>query len=190
MFAETIHAMQHGISAPLPQDFQCLLNRLQEEEYQYISSLCNRVDTAVSDLKQHEEYGRMAAYADRCTSLVTDVRRYMRMRRLVLLPYIQELLDKEDMGHDCRSCGGGCSIRHLGQVNSVRKAHAGIRERLFQVQTGPLPVYSLGAFPEACRALRTHMLLLQTALMELLFIEESALIPRMIELQHNIGAHG
>lgn len=182
--------MQHGLSAPLPQDLQCLLNRLQEEEYQYLASLCNRIDTAIADLRGQEDFSRVADYAGLCSGLINEVRRYMRMRRLVLLPYIQELIDKEDNGHDCRMCGGGCSARHRDQVNCVRKAHAGIRERLYQVQTGPTPVYQSGAFPEGFRAMRTHILLMQTALMELLFIEESALIPRLIELQHNIGAHG
>jgi hypothetical protein len=181
--------MQHGLSAPLTQDLQSLLNRLQDEEYQYIVSLCDRARADILKLKDTDLPDTILTYTDRCENLIGQVSEYMRVRRLVLLPYMLELAEKEEDGHDCRNCSGTCKVGHADHVQRIRNAHDSLRVQLRLLQSSGLPLYSTGLFPEAYRSLRSAMLLLDIALMEVIFIEESTLIPMLIDLQQKIGAH-
>ena len=182
--------MNCELSAPHPLDLQCLLNRLNEEEYPYVLSLCNKVNASVKDLQLHSTREATSIYAGLCSGLSEHISKYMRMRRLVLLPYFLDLLEKEDEGHDCRICSGRCSVQHMAHIAGIRKAHGTMKDLLLQIRTTGWTLYGTFDYPESYRVLRRNMLLLDNALEEILFIEESALIPMMIDLQQKIGVHG
>jgi hypothetical protein len=122
--------------------------------------------------------------------LTKEVSRYLRLRRLILVPYVYDLISKEEDGHDCRDCGGGCSVHHSVQIDHIRTAHRNIGKLISQVRANDLPFTPGMERHEAYRMLRLAMVLLNNTLTEILFIEESALIPMLTELQQKIGAHG
>ncbi len=170
-------------------DLKALLSRLQEEEYPYIASLCAKANACISALSEAPGQKDIASYTGVCSRLTVQTEQYMRLRRLVLVPYIHDLVNKEEDGHDCRSCSGNCSVRHADQNRQLKAAHSLIRSLLYQLQAGGIPAYHPDQNPEALRSLRTTMLLLDAALSEVIFIEESELLPEMIDLQEKIGAH-
>jgi hypothetical protein len=175
---------------PAQQDLQQLLSSLTDK-YAMLETIRQRMDGSLPEVQLSVRDGNMRLYTGLCTNLSTILGQYMRLRRLVLLPYLQELQDKEEDGHDCKSCGGGCSLQHTSQVNSMRQAHAEISEILDHLQPAAikLSVASQNEHHERYQQLRSDMMQLELQLRELLFIEESALIPRILELQQNIGAH-
>jgi len=179
--------MHHALSAPLPQDLQHLLSRLQEEAYQQVSNLYDQAGVYITELESQTT--GMSAYTEHCARLLREISGYQRLRRLVLLPYIKELLEKEEDGHDCSACGGGCTLSHSSRIREIREAHLGIRNGLTALQAGSIQVAHT-PYPESYSRLRAAMAQLQEILLGILFIEESALIPMLTELQQKIRAHG
>src|ERR1043165_5779723 len=77
---------------------------------------------------------------------LTDcVLRYMRAHRLILAPYISDLLKKEEDGHDCQACGASCSVKHSYNIKCIREEHAKLHELLEQLRMENLTMYYRGA---------------------------------------------
>jgi hypothetical protein len=114
----------------------------------------------------------------------------MRLRRLVLLPYLAELRRQEEEGHDCRRCEGRCEMQHAQHLADIQDAHSSLRELAEHLHPFhlSLPASAL-AGTSLLRSFRTAMVKLEEGLNELLFIEETALVPLVEDLQRKIHAH-
>lgn len=174
---------------PAQPDFQQLLLTL-DNKYSQLESLLDKIAYVLPEVQYLDADGSLRLYTSLCNNLSAQLGQYMRLRRLVLLPYLKDLLDKEEDGHDCRACGNNCAVQHAAQLTNIREAHCELRELLEHLQ--PVAVgLSAGEYEQSpyYRSLRADMLQKEETLNEVLFIEESALLPMMIELQRNIGAH-
>ena len=177
-------------TTPTVEDLQCLLSRLQEEKYQQLDDLSGRIVTSLAEVQAQMTHSALDQYLAESADLASQVTHYLRYRRLVLVPYINDLLNKEDEGHDCRSCSGNCAMGHAEQVAGIKEIHQGIRQKMENLQEAGLQLMTISAISEAYQTLRADMISIDGALSELLFIEESALVPMMLDLQRTIGAHG
>lgn len=174
---------------PAQQDLQQLLTTLRDK-YSRLEMLLARLDIILPEVQYQDKEGSLRLYTSLCTNLSAQLGQYMRLRRLVLLPYLKDLQDKEEDGHDCRACGGGCRVQHTSHNQTIREAHAELRELLEHLQPVGLSLHARQHhFPDVFRSLREDMIQLEQTLNEVLFIEDSALLPMMEELQRNIGAH-
>lgn len=179
------------MTLPLPdrQDLRQLLVQLDALHSQ-LSALRDRAAAMLPELQYRDRAGKLRIYTSLCTNLITHLGQYMRLRRLVILPYVEELQRQAEEGHDCRRCEGRCDMQHSRHLSEMQDAHSSLRElsehlHPFNVS---LPQNSL-AGSDLLREFRASMLKLEEGLNELLFIEESALLPQIIELQRNIHAH-
>jgi hypothetical protein len=174
---------------PAQQDLQQLLTTLNDK-YVQLEKLLNSIAYSLPEVQYFDEHGAIRLYTSLCNNLSAQLAQYMRLRRLVLLPYLNDLLDKEEDGHDCRSCGNNCKVQHSSHVVSITDAHSELRELMEHLRPVTLQL-AAGAFEDSphYRSLREDMARLEELLNEVLFIEESALIPMMLDLQRNIGAH-
>lgn len=168
---------------------ESLLSYLETAYYNRIEVLCEKVELNIAELNTGEESQAAALYISLSKKLLGQVKQYIRLRRFALLPYIHELLDKEDSGHDCRSCSTSCSIRHTAQISGIKEAHNKIKESLYRLQSVAVPIYQKPVQADAYFAMRNEMMLMDTTLTELFYLEESSLIPKVIEAQKNIHAH-
>jgi hypothetical protein len=174
---------------PTLQDLQQLLNTL-DGKYVQLDALRERVNGILSEVQFKEGNGSLKQYASLCTNLSAQLGQYMRLRRFVLLPYLQDLQHKEEEGHDCKSCGSRCRVQHASYIASMREAHAGFRELADHLQPAAVDTCNIAVqpFPEF-RSLLAGMMEMERVLNELLFIEESVLVPMIVNLQRNIGAY-
>lgn len=178
--------MLQTFNALLPEDLQSLMAQLQEEKYTRIESLGKRVHADAVAVQINDTHDAARRYSGVCVKAHQQVTAYLRMHRLVIIPYISDLIEKDDVGHDCEACGGGCSISHSAHITEIREAHFRMKEVLSWLQDARNEV---AEFPEGWHALQSDITLLETAMTELFLIEESKLIPMIIELHKNIGAH-
>ncbi len=177
--------MQPTPDAALP----TLLAYLEAEYYAKLESLCERSEYYLADLQKEESAGEESLYCSLSKKLIGQVGQYVRLRRFGLAPYIQELLKKESTGHDCRSCTDSCTSRHTAQITGIKEGHNRIKEALYRLQSIAPPIYSAPQQDSVYRSLRAGLMQLDTALTELFYLEESSLIPKVMEAQKAIHAH-
>jgi hypothetical protein len=179
------------MTLPLPdrQDLRQLLTQLDAIHAQ-LASRRDRVMAVLPEVQYRDREGKLRIYTSLCANLTAQLGQYMRLRRLVILSYLEELRTRAEEGHDCRQCKGHCDLQHAQHLAEIQDAHASLRELLEHLHpfSLALPATSL-AGTELLRDFRAAMLKLEEALGEMLFIEESALVPLIRELQRKIHAH-
>lgn len=169
-------------------DLDDLAQRLEKDYYDSVEVMCANAGSQAGLLKDEEEHPSTALYADQCNRIIDDVKEMMRMRKSVLLPYIADLKVKKDEGHDCRNCSGKCHVEHNAYLVNLRLANTEVKEVLNKLHEEALPLYDGVVYPRAYAVLRNEMSVLDTALTELFYLEESSLIPKVLEAQRSIHA--
>ena len=168
---------------------QSLLAYLEKEYYTPVERLCVGITDCVTEIHHGDVHQSASLYTSLSKKLVEQVGRYIRLRRLSLLPYLNELVEKEDDGHDCRKCATSCTIRHSSQVTDIQDAHRQIRETLDKLRAIVEPVNHELLHQDWEKTLRKEIALLDEQLSELLYLEETALIPKIADAQKSIHAH-
>lgn len=171
-------------------DLQALLGRLQHGLYADLDTYSDNVLLEVSAVRLEDADETLSFYLSLAEKLAYSVKQFLRLRKFAMLPYVQELLDKDKEGHDCRNCAKSCSVRHLHQTVTICDSHQKIKEILYRLQSIASPIYMNPAAPIPYGVLRNQVMILDRALTETFYEEESRLIPLMQAVQHHIYAHG
>lgn len=180
--------MHNGAPGDQDTGLDSLLTYIDRAYYHRLEGLCARAEYHIAELHAGDVHQAASLYTSLGKKLIGQIAQYVRLRRYALVPYIHELLEKEDDGHDCRDCGRNCKVRHGSQVDSIREAHTRIKETLYRLQSVALTVEAGSAQEAPYRALRNEMMQLDTALTELFYLEECSLIPKVVAAQNAIHA--
>ena len=167
---------------------QTLAKKLDKDYYSMLEALCLNVSGLSTQLLQDEKHASTSLYISLSTKLIEQVNDLIKLRKEVVIPYIDDLSVKKDEGHDCSNCVGGCHIEHTAQIQNLKGSHKKIKEILFRLQSVALPLYTEADYPAMYKVLRNEMLQIDTALTELFYLEEAHLIPRVLEAQKAIHA--
>jgi hypothetical protein len=170
-------------------DLHNLVNKLDKDYYSVLSTLCQTAELLIDELEGMEPQQSTLLYLSLSKKLLSQVNELVMQRIGMLLPYAQELHSKETSGHDCSTCEGGCHIKHSSQLIGLKESHHKIKEILFRLHTVALPLYTDVDYPSQYKTLRNEMMLIDTALTELFYLEEASLIPKIMEAQKNIHAY-
>jgi len=174
----------------LNSDMPALLAYLEVGFYKPISEQCRQAATYTVPLNKEPAPYVLQTYTGLCNQLFEQIYIYEQQRQVVLLPYITELAEKQDTGHDCRSCSASCTIRHTARIAGIRETHKKVKAILEQLQQTTLAAYRQSSFQEdQLPVLYSEMQALSYRLIRLFHLEESMLIPMLIEAQKNIYAH-
>lgn len=179
------------MTLPLPdcQDLRQLI-ALLDGKYAQLANYCERSGTLLPEVQYRDHDAKLRIYTSLCANLNTQLGQYMRLRRLVILPYFEELKKKEEEGHDCRTCGDRCEMQHARHLADIQEAHMSLHELAEHLHPFnlALPDSSLTG-SELLRDFRATVIKVEELLAEILFIEESALVPLIKELQRKIWVH-
>ncbi len=159
--------------------------RLQKNYYNLIDCLCDCVDRLTQNDDTNEE---SSLYNSLCRHLVSGIREQIQYRQIILIPYLHELEEKQQSGHNCLNCPGKCQTNHAGQLHHLKAAHQHIKEILYRIQQITTPAQQDQYTNPASRTLANEVAQLDTTLTELFYIEEAILIPKIMELQSRINA--
>ena len=165
-----------------------LVNRLNNDYYDALKVQCVNIAGLSRGLQQDGAHPSTSLYVSLATKLMEQIEKLIVLRQDVILPYIKDLSVKKGEGHDCRNCSGGCHVEHNGYLFSLKDSHKRIKEILFRLQSVALPLYSDMDYPSSYKTLRNEMMIMDTVLTELFYLEEANLIPRVLEAQKAIHA--
>lgn len=158
--------------------------------YNVINTLCETAKKQARKLQELEVHQSTSQYIMLCNRILDEILRYVKNKKDHFLPYMNELFEKQETGHDCRNCTGtgSCDMQHNLQLMELIESHAQIKDILYRLQMVALPLYSETIYPDVYRILRSHMALIENNLTELFSVEETLLIPKVTEAQKRINA--
>ncbi|RYZ55277.1 MAG: hypothetical protein EOP49_03150 [Sphingobacteriales bacterium] len=168
------------------EDLTELTQRLEKEYYNEIDAVCKHAARHAAELEETESHPSSILYITLCVKLIDEIRFHIRLRKDLTIPYLYTLAQKATGSHDCRTCSGVCKVQHTLQMQNLREAHHRISELLERIQQLTKPLYLENDSPLNYKILRNEVMIIDNALTDLFYIEESVLIPKVAELQNAI----
>jgi len=167
-----------------------LTDRLEGEYYAPIRSLCEDAITHAMDITRNGNTQSPARiYTNFCLNLLFTIKHDIAERQSILLPLAKRLYEKRQDGHDCATCTGNCKVDNDDvDINNIGEANNVIIDSMCRLHKLAMPAYLYTEQPAAYKELRYKMLALYTGLLELFFIEESALFTAISTLQKHHAA--
>ena len=169
--------MMHTQTISAGEELADLISEMDQKYLNSIDTLCSKGSCLLPPVSS--DY-----YSNYCLSLIALAEQHLRLSRISWIPYLLELLDKEDVGHDCRSCSSACTIRHTAQVAGILQSHKEIQASL-GLLSAITPPYSKVA-DEQHQLIQT----LANTLAAMISTEEYTMIPLIRQVQEAIHAHG
>ncbi len=176
---------QHS-NLPLPD----LIEKLRVEYYESIERLCTDVSEQTDKIKSLAPLKIDDAYLKQCQSVLDRIAGSLRERRDRFIPYLNGLVEKVTGDHDCANCTGSCKLNHDVQLFDLSAAVKNLKSIQSDLQLLSLPLYAETLFPDQYRILRNLLALIESDMVELFFLEENYLIPKVIEAQKAINVPG
>lgn len=164
-----------------------IVERLSSNSYNNLEELCQKATLLADRLEKQEIQSQVTQYTSFCISVLREVQTFVDDRKNRFVPYINSLSDKVENNHDCSSCSGGCKFNHDVHLLELAATAKQMKELLNRLQMATLPLYIDAIYPDSYRLLRGFMSLLETNLSELLFLENTHLIPKVKEAQTKIN---
>ncbi len=161
---------------------------LNKVYYIELVDLCNNAKKSAAELNELEDHQTTSQYILLCNKIINQVTEMMHIRNDVFIPYYKELHEKNSTNHNCANCSGKCDMQHSMRLVELKESHVAGNDILHQLQMVALPLYSETIYPNAYRILRNQMVLIENTLTELFMVEETYLIPLIVEAQKKIYA--
>ena len=166
-------------------DLPEIIEKLDENYYRIVEDHCEKIE-ANTAMFQDAEHPSLNLYISLCVKLIEKIRNHMQMRKLVTMPYVYELFDKVVTEHDCSECENGCQIGHSMKVSGIKETNQHIKEIFYRLQMVAAPLYAEDTHIDTYKDLRNEIVLIDTKLTELFYLEEAVLLPKVIEAQRKI----
>jgi hypothetical protein len=168
---------------------QQIADQLETDYYTVIEKLCSNASIYASELQETEEHQSTSLYLNLSRKLIEEILHYIRLRKNSLLPYIHQLLYKEEEGHDCKNCSASCAMQHDAQLAALKESNTKMKELLYRLQLVSLPLYFDHEYPDNYKKLRTEIMIIDTTITELFYLEQDIMLPKILESRQNINAY-
>ncbi len=170
-------------------DLLSLADMLDKDYYDVIISLCQGAINSANKLRDLEDRHPTSQYIILCNNLISEILTCIEKRKEYFIPYIHELHEKNKTSHDCGNCSGKCNMLHELKLVELKESDTRVKDILSHLQMMSLPLHAETIYPDNYRLLRNQMILLENTLSDLLYLEETYLVPKISEAQKSINAH-
>jgi hypothetical protein len=178
----TRHFDKYSETALMP-----FVEKLMDDYYDNIERLCDTAQKQADKVAKLEMNRSGSQYTTLCHDIIQEAGQHIQNRKDKYIPYIHQLSDKVVTQHDCSFCSGGCKMNHISQPLELKASNETMRKMVNRLQMVSLPLYAETIYPDEYRILRNQMALLENNLTELFFLENTYLIPKILEAQKNIN---
>jgi hypothetical protein len=163
-----------------------LAGKLQLNYCVPLSESMDRADLRLQELKRVGYQDTPSALIEACTELLQCIAVYLHEEREHLIPYLKELQEKDNSGHNCGSCAGNCNVRHSSYLIRLHRSHMRMTKLLDDLQAKWLSPSDLN-HPKPYRNLQNEILFIEQMLRRLIQTEQTEMIPRIIQSQKKIN---
>lgn len=161
-----------------------LFQVLSDDYSQIAEAFCNSLLQDTRNLVD----AQYLEYTETCNAIAERIKDYLVLRTDVLRPYVLELQQKNETGHNCLQCAGKCHVQHQLQIANAIYTTREIKQMLSNA-------FEIFPIPENIkqdlnyRKQRLALMRLDKAITELIYMEEVHLLPAILNAQTNINAH-
>jgi hypothetical protein len=155
-------------------------------QYTTLGSLCKNADTHIETYLSNRSF---INYVNHGRLLLKEVTGFVDERRAVFLPYITELAEKQETGHNCTHCSGRCDMRHTLRLLELTGTQQKLLNTADYIKQELLFLYDNEELKGSLRWLNNELTLIDSLLREVLTCEEQSLVPQIKEAHRKINAH-
>jgi hypothetical protein len=167
-----------------------IAEQLHIDYYKVLSAIASKAGALMAELKTADINHILAHYTAHCEKVLQLVSICIADRQEHMMPYLDELQEKDATGHNCANCSGNCDMGHKAQLIALQDSHRQLCNMLQEMNHAALPLYSTSHnYPLLYKLLRCEMQLLDTVVRELMFVEEASLLPGIIQSQKRINVY-
>jgi hypothetical protein len=165
-------------------DFDTLISKFTKEYYDVADEKCSRLREFSFKLKDEDTLNLTAVYNNLCSTFIGEIQHFIIQRREITIPLLYKKAESNSGLHDCRNCQGDCKLQYTKHVLEIEESHYKLNDLFARLQKVALPLYSADPYPRIYREVRRAMLDIETLIIELLYLEEVFLVPKLM------GRHG
>ena len=164
-----------------------LANRINRDYYDVISRLISQIKERAQNIKENGSSETTLTYLALCDQLLDELKIYIDRRKLFFMPYINELAEKSIDNHNCDNCSGRCGLKHSSKLLEFIESLKHINSTVCNMMAAILLEHRVNS--EELIMLHTEMMSLDSLVNDLLYNEETHLLPHIIDDQKSIHAH-
>ena len=164
-----------------------LIEVIHTDYFDTLSRLCSAAKVYIEKINSSSLSWDDVAYVKITEEIIRSVIDYINRRRMVFIPYIQELVQKDTAGHNCSTCSGKCSLQHNARLIEFKMQLSQLKEKINPLIKASLQIYKTTNHEDLI-TLNDEMDLIDYMVHELLLIEEGCLMPKIEEAQKSINA--
>ncbi len=167
-------SVNHSIQTEEINTLGAYVEYLRRDYYDVISGFLEQIDVEEISMQLDDDHRTIVVV------FVDAVRKYVNHRVNIWLPYIQELAEKQDGGHNCATCSGKCNVQHTAALLDFNISLLSVKDTLYMLKS----VLSL-----ASKYASIHSLIaLADVVGQALHLEEEVLQPMVKTAQTHINA--
>lgn len=168
-------------------DLPEIAGKLDTEYYKMMRRLCDNAEGYLKHLDAATDI-EIQYYNSYFNSFKEHLNNFIETRRVVFLPYVDELYNKHATGHNCSTCSGRCEVQHGMKLLELNSSLDNLRTISAELKTS-LPQLNNTAYKGELKVLHNEIELLHNIINELLYLESEVLIPKIKEAQNSINAY-
>lgn len=174
---------------PDPSSLDNVVKHFKLHYYDVLTRSYAKASELLRKLQAADTHQVLLSFSMLCEDTLSKVQEYVQYFTGQVIPYVNELNEKARNGHNCEHCSGGCDMGHKALLMQMYQSHQDLQRSVFDLQMAALPLYSNLEYPEVYKSLRSDLHVMYATLHDLIYLEESLLIPKLLESQKKINAH-
>lgn len=165
-----------------------LSNLLKKKYYEVIALQCKHAGDYAALIEENSPSLEQLFYARRTVSWINEIKEYLSHRNEIIIPYLNELSQKETDGHNCEMCSGRCDMQHKSKEAEINYTLQNAKDSYATYQAD-IAVMMQKPHPHEFRAFPNMMNDMQQCIEEVFYLESGVMLPKIKEAQISINAH-
>jgi hypothetical protein len=140
----------------------------------------------INHLKQTDDNVGGSEILHRYEQIVGEMQKFNTQRLVYFVPYLKELVDKNEEGHNCSTCSGKCDMHHTARLLDFNLSLEEIKNATYRERD--LLTNGYNGVHVALQQVHQDIKNLNEILSKLFIIEQTTLLPKIKEAQKKINA--
>lgn len=155
-----------------------------QNDYASLEKLCSNARRFTSQLDNRRHFDGFLVHS---SFLLDEIENFLQERRTVQLPYVAELAQKNEEGHNCLHCSGRCDVQHTARMLELIGSNKKMQSTLDFMSSELTANYEGDELKGSLRWLNNELELAGNLLREILDTEAEVLVPLISSAQKNIN---